>query len=396
MSNISNLFENLMTYNETNKESLKKVKPMTENDSTLLNLTVELPTDTEDITPEDVKVDVGVMTVDTDGTEGAGDPEVQDTEDNIDVPEDVTPEDEKEPPVEDEEEKPNKEEALALRKEAIRKKRLEAKELREAKKNDEKEDCTGKKDCECKACKSKKESRDFETAKANILKRANSKAECNDPDVKNEALMHLDTKSLNKLMTEFVRENYKNIDKISITKAILENRMLKFEGTITNKEGQTEKLLLTNRGFNASKLEGKRFVMDFKDVGNTFGVIKESLKQPFVFTCTLVEGVLKFEELKYSFKTMYESKVAEVYGQCAFKESKAPKKESTKPLNENAEQIKKFNEIVDKIKAAKSANDLTACKDEMDDANLGDTLLSAAQMVWDDVNSRMVGATKNK
>ena len=32
----------------------------------------------------------------------------------------------------------------------------------------------------------------------------------------------------------------------------------------------------------------------------------------------------------------------------------------------------------------------------MDEANLGDTLLSAAQMVWDDVNSRMVGATKNK
>ena len=32
----------------------------------------------------------------------------------------------------------------------------------------------------------------------------------------------------------------------------------------------------------------------------------------------------------------------------------------------------------------------------MDEANLGDTLLSAAQMVWDDVNSRMVGTTKNK
>ena len=43
------------------------------------------------------------------------------------------------------------------------------------------------------------------------------------------------------------------------------------------------------------------------------------------------------------------------------------------------------------IKAAKSANDLIACKDEMDKSNIGDTLLSAAQRVWDDVNSRMKG-----
>ena len=33
-------------------------------------------------------------------------------------------------------------------------------------------------------------------------------------------------------------------------------------------------------------------------------------------------------------------------------------------------------------------------EDEINKANLGDTLKSAAQMVWDDVNSRMVEALK--
>ena len=453
MSNISNLFENLMTYNEINNQSNK---PIVENDSTLLNLTVELPTEIEDIEPEDVKVNVGVMNVDTDGVE---DEDSENDEINIDedTSEDITPDSEDESDDKEDkdsksedDEKPNKEEALMLRKEAIRKRRLEAKQLREANKNKE---CTGKEDCECEACKVKKESAllkegkhmysvfpvkdgehfapirikakdekdaiaqakkqnskykdyewecelieatDVETAKANIRKRVTNIEECDKSKIKKEALMRLDTKSLNKLMTEFVKENYKNIDKVTITKAILENRMLKLEGTITNTAGESETISITNRGFSASKLEGKRFIMDFKDTSNTFGIIKESIKKPFVFTCTLTEGVLKFEKLQYSYKTMFESKVAEIYGNCVLTESKRNVKESTKVVTEDANQVKKFNEIVDKIKAAKSANDLTACKDEMDKANLGDTLLAAAQMVWDDVNSRMVGAVKNK
>ena len=48
MNNISSLFENLMTYNEINNQSNR---PIVENDSTLLNLTVELPTEIEDIEP---------------------------------------------------------------------------------------------------------------------------------------------------------------------------------------------------------------------------------------------------------------------------------------------------------------------------------------------------------
>ncbi len=393
MSNVSALFENLMTYNESNatkKTDVKKV--VKESDTTLLNLTVELPAEKEEIAPEDVKVNVGVMNVEQDdvpeGAEVPENPDVEDDEIIIDEPKDVTPDTEEPVDNDDDDTKKkddSKEEALRLRKEAIRQKRLEAKALREAKNDDENKECTGKEDCTCESCKAKVEKVDVETAKANIRERvANAKPaeECLEKTVKKESLMHLDTKSLNKLFTEFVKENYKNIDKVVITKAMLENRMLKVEGIITNVDGESANISLTNRGFNPAKLENKRFIMDFKDTSGTFGVVKESLKQPFVFTCALKEGVLTFEELKYSYKTMVESKTCEVSGKCTLTESVEVK-------NENADQVKKFNEIVEKIKAAKTANDLIACKDEMDESNIGDTLLSAAQMVWDDVNSRM-------
>lgn len=380
MSNISNLFENLMTYNDVNKTEKKtNKKPVVENDTTMLNLTVELPTDTEEITPEDVKVDVGVMNVETDeDVEETEDTTAEEDEVTIeDETDDVTPEEETEDASdEDEEDKDDsKEESLQLRKEAIHKKRLEAKQGKSV--------CTGKDDCQCESCKAKKESSDFETAKKNILKRAAKSEECVDTKpVKNESLMHLDTKSLNKLFTEFVKENYKNIDKVVINKAMLENRMLKLEGVLTNTSGDSTKFSIMNRGFNPAKLENKRFLMDFKDTSNTFGVIKESVKKPFVFTCKLENKVLSFESLDYSFKTMCESKEVNVNGKCSLTENVKPVKEST--------QVDAFNVLVDKIKAAKNANDLIACKDELEKANIGDTLKAAAQLVWDDMNSRMV------
>ena len=55
MSNVSALFENLMTYNESNatkKTDVKKV--VKESDTTLLNLTVELPAEKEEIAPKTI------------------------------------------------------------------------------------------------------------------------------------------------------------------------------------------------------------------------------------------------------------------------------------------------------------------------------------------------------
>lgn len=306
MNNISTLFENLMTYNNTNA-----VKKIEEDDSTILNLAVELPPDTSDIKPNDVKVDVGVMEVEKDEDEDKVNIESDEKEE---VPEEDTKE----------ENKDDKEESLKLRKEAIRKRRLEAKELKKNKLCA----CTGKPDCECEACKSKnkvEEKTDVETAKANIRKRVNGIEECD--SVKKESLMRLDTNSLNKLITQFVRDNYKNIDKVVISKAILENKKLTLTGKIINSEGLSENISLVNKGFDSNKLQNKRFIIDFKDNSNTFNIVKESLSKPFIFTATLKEGILKFEKLKYSFNTkLSESKIANVSGNCnILKESKTHK-----------------------------------------------------------------------
>lgn len=365
MSNISTLFENLMTYNEVNnprRSTLKERKaPIKEDaDTTLINLSVEVPKDVEEVKPEDVTVDVGVMNVDTSDVDKTDDvPEDKDDEVVVDEPTDEDKDDEeKSKPDEDE---PEKEESLNLATEDVD-------TIEEG-------------------------SSDFESAADRIRKRANSATECT--SVKTESLMHLDAASLNRLITTFVKDNYKNIDKVIISKAMLENRKLTLTGKIYNSEGKTESITLVNRGFDVAKLEGKRFVMDFRDGSNTFNVIKENLKNPFVFTATVKNGKLAFENLNCSFKTrINESKVAEITGKYTLKEAVSAKNESIEPKTENADQVKKFNEIVDKIKAAKNANDLIACKDEMDESNIGDTLLSAAQMVWDDVNSRMVASVK--
>ncbi len=318
------LFENLMKYNDATqaKRNLKEnVKPVKEEDETIVNLQVELPQDLEDVKPDDIKVDVGVMPVETEDEDNS---EVKDDEPIEDeIPEENDSIDVEEDDVDNE----------ADKKESLKRKRLEAfRKMKEAKdcKDDEDEkpleetndletakknilarvpktegtdlevkddECTGKYDCQCKACKDKK------------------------PQEKKESLARLDTTSLNHLITAFVKDNYKNIDKITISKAILENKQLTLKGTITNLEGKTESIVLVNKGFDINKLEGKKFVMDFSDAENTFGIITESVKKPFVFIASLKEGILKFDSLKYNFKTrVTEGKIAKVYGKCTLTE----------------------------------------------------------------------------
>ena len=92
-------------------------------------------------------------------------------------------------------------------------------------------------------------------------------------------------------------------------------------------DGKSESIKLVNKGFNVKKLEGKKFVMDFADASNTFGIVNESVKKPFIFIASLKEGILKFNSLKYNFKTkITEGKIAKVYGTCnLLKESKTRK-----------------------------------------------------------------------
>lgn len=306
LTSSSLLFENLMKYNDATqaKRNLKEnVKPVKEEDETIINLQVELPQDLEDVKPDDVKVDVGVMPVETDDVESNEDEEkIDDFDETPEEDEDVKPESDEN----DESKEDDKKESVDV--ETAKKNILNRVKNKTENKNSE---CTGKEDCECEACKSKK-------------------------PIKNESLARLDTTSLNHLITTFVKDNYKNIDKIVISKAILENNQLILKGTITNLDGKSESIKLVNKGFNVKKLEGKKFVMDFADASNTFGIVNESVKKPFIFIASLKEGILKFNSLKYNFKTkITEGKIAKVYGTCnLLKESKTHKYNRSKTLKE--------------------------------------------------------------
>lgn len=291
------LFENLMKYNDATqaKRNLKEnVKPVKEEDETIVNLQVELPQDLEDVKPDDIKVDVGVMPVETDDVESNEDEEkIDDFDETPEEDEDVKPESDEN----DESNEDDKKESVDV--ETAKKNILNRVKNKTESKNSK---CTGKEGCECEACKSKK-------------------------PIKTESLARLDTNSLNHLITTFVKDNYKNIDKIVISKAVLENNQLILKGTITNLDGKSESIKLVNKGFNVKKLEGKKFVMDFADASNTFGIVNESVKKPFIFIASLKEGILKFNSLKYNFKTkITEGKIAKVYGTCnLLKESKTRK-----------------------------------------------------------------------
>ena len=306
LNSSSLLFENLMKYNDATqaKRNLKEnVKPVKEEDETIINLQVELPQDLEDVKPDDVKVDVGVMPVETDDVESNEDEEkIDDFDETPEEDEDVKPESDEN----DESKEDDKKESVDV--ETAKKNILNRVKNKIENKNSE---CTGKEDCECEACKSKK-------------------------PIKNESLARLDTTSLNHLITTFVKDNYKNIDKIVISKAILENNQLILKGTITNLDGKSESIKLVNKGFNVKKLEGKKFVMDFADASNTFSIVNESVKKPFIFIASLKEGILKFNSLKYNFKTkITEGKIAKVYGTCnLLKESKTHKYNRSKTLKE--------------------------------------------------------------
>ena len=414
MYNTEKLFENLVLFSEMDSTPKINAKVVKEEDETILNLSVELPTDKTDIEPEDVKVNVGVMNVDAEGSE-----DEEENKEDVEVPEDedpidVTPEgeesvgstDDDEKPVEDEEaneslklEKKCKDDDCEKVKEAIDTAKLD-KAINKHFDNTVKSWDLNDDDANKVIVKFKdgsenefsldtfeiEESTEVEDAKKRILARANKVT---------ESLLKLDTKSLNNLITSFVKDNYRNIDKVVINKAVLENNTLTLSGKIHDVNGLTENIILKNKGINATKLENKKFQMDFADVNKTFGAMRESVNKPFMFTCKLQEGLLTFDELAASFKTRIdENKIAKVSGtytltECMVKPEKD--KKEVECVTENADQVKKFNEIADKIKAAKTANDLSECKDLMDDSNVGDTLLSALQMIWDDVNSRMKG-----
>jgi|GEM_PF-3879174 len=269
-----------------------------EQDTTVLNLSVELPTDVE-INPEDVNVNVGVMPMDTEGADEIPEGENSDEEfDDLDAggiggDDGIEDLEDEEIPLDDE---IPAEESLNIKKEA--KARWGTKPTKEQ--------------MTVLDGKDEGDNPDEVGVGAELAKKA-----------KKEALLKLDSNSISRLVSAFVKDNYKNIDKVNISRAVLENRRLTLEGLITFASGKTEKLVLVNRGFDPVKLESKTFEMDFKDMGGTFKAISETKKNPFLCKANLKEGLLSFKTLAYDFKvSLKEGKVAEVKGKLGLKESK--------------------------------------------------------------------------
>lgn len=406
----SNLFENLMHYNATKQTSKKKItesnrrKPtgrrIVEEDETLLNIGLTIPNDVDELTPEDIDVNVGVMDVELDeyddtidevpaeSSENEPDDEpepeenesdekeenLQRTTEDVDNPEE-NPENPEPVPTEEPAEDPMPEEPTSVSPAESALNTLNDlyaqiddlgldesrntlgdivnglgwvvditayKTVDEIKKyckliidtlkqspdmlsikteGKDCKNCDGEKEEECNEAKKPEESEDDEkNKKKQAMQERRLRRQQERLNNKNESLLHLDNNSLNKLITNFVKDNYKNIDKVTISRAVLENKKtpgLKISGKIYKENGSIEKFTLRNIGFDPKLLEGKTFIMDFEDVSKTFGVIRESKKyrNPFRVKASITEGVVKFTELKYGFNTkLAENKIVNLHG----------------------------------------------------------------------------------
>lgn len=65
-------------------------------------------------------------------------------------------------------------------------------------------------------------------------------------------------------------------------------------------------------------------------------------------------------------------------------------------IHEDQDQVKKFKEFNDKLNSAKSSNDLISIRQDYEKSNIGSTLISALQMVWDAKNAELKSEVDNK
>ena len=116
-----------------------------------------------------------------------------------------------------------------------------------------------------------------------------------------ECLARIDGATLNKLVTEFVKNNYKNIDKIIFSKAMLEGNALTFKGKMKFTTGKVENIELKADNFSKKLFAKESFNLGVTDKLNTFHIVKESKNIPFVITCKNVNGKVMFESLHYNY-----------------------------------------------------------------------------------------------
>ena len=135
-----------------------------------------------------------------------------------------------------------------------------------------------------------------------------AKKECDEPkDSKKkeleECLARIDGATLNKLVTEFVKNNYKNIDKIVFSKSLIEKNQLKFRGKIKQLNGKVENIELTCPDFSKELLKKESFTLAFIDTSNQLNILKESKVAPITIDFKNVNNRFISEAMRYNFIT---------------------------------------------------------------------------------------------
>lgn len=121
----------------------------------------------------------------------------------------------------------------------------------------------------------------------------------------------IDEKSFNTLLTKFVRENYKNVRSMKVSKATTKGKNLKLECNISMKSGNTKKSIVTIRDF---KYLASRPVKFEATLDKAFKV--ESKGAPLAITTKMQGRRLKALKADYSFTSIKEGRRVKVCGKC--------------------------------------------------------------------------------
>lgn len=135
---------------------------------------------------------------------------------------------------------------------------------------------------------------------------------------------NIDESTFNPFLNRFIRENYRNANKLEIKAAKLRGTKLSLECMLTMKSGKSKKVILAIENFKPSA----NMVLTATDSLNIFKMESKTQRAPFIFKANMDKsGVIRCEGLKYNFitKAIKEGKRVQVFGNLIRESKKAPK-----------------------------------------------------------------------
>ena len=131
----------------------------------------------------------------------------------------------------------------------------------------------------------------------------------------------LDEKTINPMLTKFIRENYKNASSMRVVGAKISGRKIRMECVIRFKSGSTKKSFITLENFRPTAKSTQ-----FKAKVDSAFKVESKKSDPFVFEAYTARNVIRFTKMNYSFVTKKEGKRLQVFGKYALRESKINKR----------------------------------------------------------------------